>query len=290
MLSSDSISTEYQRAEPTVKYAICNELYEDWDFADLCRNVAKVGYTGLEVAPFTLAPLVTDISAAQRREIRRTAEDAGLAIIGLHWLFAKTTGFHLNSSDAAVRDKTADYLKELTRCCADLGGDLMVLGSPAARKIDPSISEDQAYEFAAETLRKTGPTLAECGVRLCIEPLAPKETDFLQSADEGATLMRMIDHPNVVLHLDVKAMSAEGEPIPAIIRRHAPHTGHFHANDPNLRGPGMGEVEFAPIFQALRQTNYSGWVSVEVFDFKPDPETIARESLEYMRRKENELA
>lgn len=272
-----------------MKYAICNELYEDWDFADLCRNVAKVGYTGLEVAPFTLAPLVTDISAAQRREIRRTAEDAGLAIIGLHWLFAKTTGFHLNSPDAAVRDKTAEYLKDLTRCCADLGGELMVLGSPAARKIDPSITEDQAYEFAADTLRKTGPTLAECGVRLCIEPLAPKETDFLQSADEGATLMRMIDHPNIVLHLDVKAMSAEGEPIPAIIRRHAPHTGHFHANDPNLRGPGMGEVEFAPIFQALRQTNYSGWVSVEVFDFKPDPETIARESLEYMRRKENEL-
>lgn len=272
-----------------MKFAICNELYENWSFQDVCRSVASIGYTGLEVAPFTLAPLVTDISAAQREEYRKIAADAGLEIIGLHWLLAKTTGFHLNSPDAEVRRRTAEYLAEQVRCCADLGGSLMVFGSPPARKLLPGVSMDDAYQYAADTFRQITPVLDERNVRLCIEPLSPKETDFLQTADEGVRLMRMVDHPKVLLHLDVKAMSSEAQPIPEIIRHHIEHTGHFHANDANLRGPGMGDIDFHPIFQALKEEKYNGWVSVEVFDFKPDPETIARESLAYMQKCEAEI-
>jgi sugar phosphate isomerase/epimerase len=72
-------------------------------------------------------------------------------------------------------------------------------------------------------------------------------------------------------------------PAPELIRRHAARTGHFHANDPNKRGPGFGDADFVPIFRALRDSGYRGWVSVEVFDYSPDPETIARESIRYMR-------
>lgn len=267
-----------------MKFAICNEMFEGWDFARICTTVAEIGYTGIEIAPFTLAPLVTDISLEQRKTYRKQAEDAGLSVVGLHWLLAKTQGFHLNSPDAEVRERTAQYLAELTRCCSDMGGELMVFGSPNARQIAPGLSFEQALEYAADTIRRFTDTLAERNVQFCIEPLAPTETDFLQTADEGARLMRMVDHPNVVLHLDVKAMSSESKPIPEIIHEHASHAGHFHANDANLLGPGMGEIKFEPIFQALKESGYDRWVSVEVFDFKPGPENIARQSLEYMKR------
>lgn len=143
---------------------------------------------------------------------------------------------------------------------------------------------ESALGYAADTLRQCVDVLQSRNVKLLLEPLAPTETDFLHSADEADRLRRLVDHPNVGLHLDVKAMSAESMPIPEIIRKHIGHAGHFHANDPNLRGPGMGKVDFRPIFQTLADVNYSGWVSVEVFDFKPDPETIARQSLDYMIR------
>src|SRR5262249_37475830 len=109
-----------------MRYAICNETFEGWDHARVCRTVAEVGYQGLEVAPFTLAPRVMDVTAEQRHMLRREAEDCGLRILGLHWLLAKTEGLHLTSADEGVRRRTAEYLVELARCCRDLGGDLMV--------------------------------------------------------------------------------------------------------------------------------------------------------------------
>lgn len=266
-----------------MRYAICNETFEGWEHARICRLVAELGYTGLEVAPFTLAPLITQVPQEQRRRLRGQAEEQGLQIFGLHWLLAKTEGFQPNAASEAVRRRTADYLVELARCCRDLGGDVLVFGSPAQRRIPAGATREQAVEYAADTFRRALPGIADCGVKLCLEPLTPQETDFINSCAEGVELLDRVDHPNFVLHLDVKAMAAESTPTPELIRRYASRCGHFHANDPNKRGPGFGATDFVPIFRALHESGYDGWVSVEVFDYSPDPETIARESLRYMR-------
>jgi len=267
----------------TFRYAICNETFGDWPHDRVCEAVAATGYTGLELAPFTFAPLVTDLSAARRAEIRRQSESQGLSVIGLHWLLAKTDGFMLTSPDAGVRKRTGRYLAELARCCRDVGGDVLVLGSPMQRRIPPGATRAQAEDYALDCLTHLLPELERQRVYLCLEPLAPTEADFLLTAAEGKALMDRLANPWVRLHLDVKAMSSEAEPVPAVIREFAPWVQHFHANDANRRGPGFGETDFVPIFKALKDVNYGGWVSVEVFDYTPDPETIARESLRHMR-------
>jgi sugar phosphate isomerase/epimerase len=273
-----------------MRYAICNETFEGWDHARVCRFVAGLGYQGLELAPFTLAPLITDVSPERRRELRRQSEEHGLTLLGLHWLLAKTEGLHLTAPDASVRDKTARYLVELARCCADLGGNILVFGSPAQRRIPAGATRARAAENALDILRRARSGIADAGVKLCLEPLSPPEADFLNTAAEAVELLDQLNDPCFALHLDVKAMSTDEAPAPELIRRHAARTGHFHANDPNRRGPGFGATDFVPIFRALQDTGYKGWVSVEVFDYSPDPETIARESLRYMRECEAEAA
>jgi sugar phosphate isomerase/epimerase len=267
-----------------MRYAICNETFENWDHARICRLVANLGYKGLEMAPFTLAPRITDVSADKRGELRRQAEEAGLQIIGLHWLLAKTEGLQLTSAEEVVRIRAAAYLVELARCCRDLGGDLMVFGSPAQRRIPAGATRSQAFDYAADTFRRALPGIADHGIKLCLEPLSPPEADFINTCAEGVELLNRVNHPNFVLHLDVKAMSTEEPPTTDLIRRYAGRAGHFHANDPNKRGPGFGVTDFRPIFKALKDSGYGGWVSVEVFDYSPDPETIARESIRYMRQ------
>lgn len=266
-----------------MKYAICNETFEGWDHARVCGRVAELGYTGLEVAPFTLAPRITDVTGARRSELRKQAESAGVRIIGLHWLLAKTEGYHLTSPDAATRKRTGEYLAELSHAAADMGGDVLVLGSPFQRNLPEGMSREQGAANAVDTLRHCLPALERDRVYLCLEPLTPAETNFMTSAVEAVALAREIAHPYVKLHLDVKAMSAESAPTPDVIRANREYLHHFHANDPNKRGPGFGATDFKPIFRALKDVNYTGWVSVEVFDYSPDPDTIARESIRYMR-------
>lgn len=268
-----------------IKLGICNELFEGWHLKDVCRVVRGLGYDGLEIAPFTIAPLITDLSRSQRVDIRRTIEDSGLATIGLHWLLAKTEGFYLTSPDADVCRRTGDYLLALAEAAADLGGSILVLGSPKQRDLLQGVSYDQAEGYALETFHRIMPKVGEMGVDLCIEPLAPSETNFLNTCAQSEALIAKVGHPNFKLHMDVKAQSGETDAsVPDLIRRHARNAGHFHAQDVNLRGPGMGEVDFAPILSALVESGYDRWVSVEVFDFSPGAEETARRSVECLRR------
>ncbi len=271
------------------RYAICNETFEGWPFERACAFAAQCGYTGLELAPFTLADRVTDISAERRRTIRRTMDQAGLTAVGLHWLLAKTTGYHLTSPDPAVRRRTAEYLGELARFCADVGGTLLVFGSPKQRDLLPGVTRQQAVDFATEVIRYALPVLEQSRVTLAIEPLAPQTTTFITTAEQGMELVRRVDSPWCRLHLDCRAMASEAKPIPELLRRHRQDLVHFHANDANGQGPGFGSLDFVPILRALREIGYRGWISIEVFDLKPGIERTARQSIEYLKRCESQI-
>lgn len=265
-----------------MRFAICNETFGDWPWDQALEVTRECGYTGWEIAPFTICSRAGDLSATRRKELAQQVARADIEVVGLHWLLAKTEGFHLTTQDEAVRSRTADYLGQLAELCRDLGGSVMVLGSPLQRNFPPEMTHAQASGHALWVIERALPMLEKHGVTLAIEPLGPVEGNFLNHASQAVEIIERLNSPLVRLHLDVKAMSTEGEPIDKIIRDNARHLAHFHANDPNRLGPGMGEIDFVPIFQALRSTGYDGWVSVEVFDYSPGAETIARQSMQNM--------
>jgi sugar phosphate isomerase/epimerase len=267
-----------------VKLSMCNEFCQGWDFAAACELAADAGYDGLEVAPFTLADSVESIGPDERRRLRLTADRHGVEVVGLHWLLVKPDGLHLNSPEPAVRARTAAYLEAEVDFCADIGGHKMIVGSPRQRDVLPGQTYEEVWERSVSLFRELAAHAAGRGVCLCIEPLGPVETNFIAAASEGRRLVEAVSHPAFRMTLDVKAMVADEEPIPDIIRKSAPYLEHFHANDANRQGPGFGDTDYAPIAAALREIGYGGYVSVEVFDFSAGPERIARESLQYLER------
>ncbi|MAI30714.1 MAG: D-tagatose 3-epimerase [Planctomycetaceae bacterium TMED240] len=265
-----------------MKYAICNETFGNWPLDRALAYAKEVGYTGWEVAPFMLTEDLGSFSASERDAYRKQVEQAGFEITGLHWLLAKTEGLHLTTEDVEVRKRTSDYICDLARLCHDLGGKVMVLGSPQQRNVPEGQPMESAMENAAEVIRAVVPSLEELHVQIALEPLGHEEGNFLLTAAKARELQGMIASEQVKLHLDVKAMSDEGTPIQQIIRDNADAMIHFHANDPNRQGPGMGNVDFVPIFQALKDIGYAEWVSVEVFDYEPGVETLVTESMKNM--------
>jgi sugar phosphate isomerase/epimerase len=183
-----------------------------------------------------------------------------------------------------------EYLKALAQLCADLGGKIMVLGSPKQRNLLPGVAYNQAEEYAADILRSVMPVCAGLGVTIAVEPLGPLEGDFLLTAKSGIRLCELVESKHCKLHLDVKAMSTEAAPYETIIQESRDWLVHFHVNDPNLLGPGMGEVKYDRILPALADINYHGWLSLEVFKYEPSPEEIARQSIDYLRQVEAAMA
>ncbi len=266
-----------------MRFAICNELFQDWPWERALELTLECGYTGWEIAPFTLGRRPEQLTSERRLQLAEQLRRSGVEMVGLHWLLAKTEGYHLTTADGSVRDKTAKYLGQLAELCRDLGGTIMVLGSPQQRNFPPEMTHEQADENAIGVLEALLPELERLQVTLALEPLGPGEGNYWNHAAQTVKVIQRLNSPHIQLHLDVKAMSTEGKPIEDIIREQAQYLVHFHANDPNLLGPGMGDVKFEPIFKALADANYDGWVSVEVFDYSPGIEAIARQSMQNMR-------
>ena len=267
-----------------MKFAICNEIFQGWKLEDAFACAAKSGYDAVEIAPFTIANYVTAISTSERLRIRDAAARAGVAISGIHWVLAQTEGLHLAHSDAVVRQRTSQYLCHLVDFCADLGGQIIVFGSPKQRGIPDGVMPRQAWDWATAAFREPVLRAERQAVTICLEPLSAAETNFINTAAEAIEFVRQFDSARFQIILDVKAMCAEPKPIPQIIRDSWPHFAYFHANDENRKGPGSGNVDFNPIAAALREVGYDGYVSVEVFNFDEGPERIATKSLDYLKR------
>ena len=268
-----------------LKIGLCNEMFQDWSVEAVLDYVAQLGCDGVEIAPYTLADTLDDLSAERRRAIRRAAERADVEIVGLHWLLVKPEGLSINCPDAAVRARTAEYLRALIRLCADLGGRVLIHGSPGQRTVREGWSEAESWHRARETFESCLSTLEQCGATYCIEPLSRDQTNFVNTVADAVRLVREIGHPGFQLMVDCRSAEADGGSAVAELDAAiaSGHLRHVHVNDANGRGPGFGRVRFSPILQRLLASDYRGYVSVEVFQFDPDPRTIAARSAGYLK-------
>jgi len=271
--------------ESRMRISLCNEVLQPLDFARQCELAAALGYDGLEIAPVTLSDDPTRLSAARKAELRRAAADAGIAITGLHYLMRAPAGLSITSADAAQRARSVDVMRALCGLCADLGGAILVHGSPDQRVLAPG-DEENCRKRGIECFAGVADAARRAGVTYCVEPLARNQTAFVNTMQEAADIVRQIDSPSLRTMIDCSAAGqTEAEPVDALIRRWLPSglIAHIHFNDPNRRGPGEGTLAFGPILGALRACGYPGDASIEPFVYTPDGPACAARGIGYIR-------
>ena len=276
-----------------MKLSLCNEVLGSIPLDEQCQLAALLGYAGLEIAPFTLAEAPEHITSAEARRLRGVIETSGLVCTGLHWLLVKPTGLSVTDPDPAVRERTLEVVKRYIALCAELGGRVMVHGSPKQRQVAPGESHQAARAHLVAFLRGVGETAAQHGVTYCLEPLARRETTLVNTVAEAVEVVREVGLDSVRTMIDCSAAGAtENESVPELIDRWMP-TGliaHIQVNDPNRRAPGQGEMRFGPILAALERHRYSGVVAVEPFDYVPDGPGCATWAAAYLRGIQEGLA
>lgn len=262
-----------------MRLSLCNEVIRDMEFTAQCAFAAELGYEGLEVAPFTLDDAPHLMSAERRAEIRRAHADAGIVCSGLHWLLVTPQGLSITDADDTVRARTIDVMRRLIGLAGDLGADILVHGSPHQRRLVPG-DEDDSRKRAHDCFAAIADDAKDAGVIYCLEPLAVKETNYLNSIEDAVAVVEDINNDAMRTMIDCAATaSMRDEPLADLIDKWLP-TGlisHIQVNDANQQGPGQGSVPFAPVISALKRQNYQGWIAAEPFVYKPDgPASAAR--------------
>jgi sugar phosphate isomerase/epimerase len=271
--------------------AICNEVYDKRPLAEVCHSIRKIGYTGIEIAPFTLAEQPSDITAAERQRHRDTIRSEGLSFVGLHWLMASPAGLHVTTPDRALREKSWRHVRDLIDLCADLGDNgILVFGSPKQRGTVDGLSRAEATKNYTDGLAGVVPHAEQRGVTILVEALPIGQCDVITTLAEAAAIVNQMGSPAVRTMFDVHNAVDEKEPHAVLVDRYFDLIRHVHINEMDGRHPGTGTYDFKPLFEMLRRRNYRHWVSLEAFDFTPGPEKIAADSLRFVEKEVEQLA
>jgi len=219
-----------------MKLAISNIAWENSELDNHLKLIKELGCHGVEIAPSCIWPEPETTSKETRAAFKKKVNDLGLEVVGLHALLYTRPDLEIFGT-AEKSEETAEYLEKLFELCQDLGGKTLIYGSPRSRRLQGR-DYSEAFDMAESFFRGVAQRAEKYNVVLCIEPLSEKETDFIKSSEEGASLVERVDHPNFRLHLDAKAMVDSKEDFDEIIPKYAHLLRHYHVNDSELTPPG----------------------------------------------------
>jgi sugar phosphate isomerase/epimerase len=266
-------------------------VFEQWPLDKVCASIRRIGYSGIEIAPFTLAERPGEIPAADRKRYRETIRAEGLSFAGLHWLMVSPKGLHVTTPDRTLRERSWRHIVELIDLCADLGENgVMVFGSPKQRCAVDGLSRPEATKNFTDGLASVAPHAEERGVTILVEALPIGQCDVITTLAEAVAVVNQIDNPAVRTMFDTHNAVDEAEPHAALVDRHFDLIRHVHVNEMDGRHPGTGNYDFKPVLDVLRRRGYRHWVSLEAFDFTPGAGRIAADSLRFLEKEIEHLA
>lgn len=251
-----------------LKLSLCNELLSDEGLAfnEQCIVARELGYYGLEIVPSTLGVTPHTLPVAARQAILEITQSHNLEITGLHWLLAAY--LQLSIAEKSVKPQTQKTLIELINLCSDLGGKIMVHGSPVQRKLPKDITAKENLNNVIEFFKPIAEHAETHDIIYCIEPLSPSETDFINSIEHAAEIAESIGSDFFKTMIDSSVVGqSEVEFVVNLISKWVSTDliGHIHFNDTNRGAPGTGHDPFHDIVAAIKSVNWVHPISVEPF-------------------------
>ena len=281
-----------------MKYALCNELFGKMDLAASAEITRKAGYGGIEFAPYTVFGSFSpaDVQAGIKN-IKLALTENDLSFVGFHWLMVgpqynvkgEELLFSLVSPDKARREIALDRIKLLLSAAGELGGGVLILGSPKSRGSVPGQSAEEAFAIFRDGISSLGDFAVSCNSILLPEHLDHGQCNVLNTLEEAQDIVNYASSPGISGMFDFHNSGDETESWEALIRKYKEIIKHVHINEWDGGPPGTGKSDYAPSFRTLREIGFDGWVSMEIFSEPENPALLITDALEFMLKTEKAL-
>jgi sugar phosphate isomerase/epimerase len=241
-----------------------------WDDLETsCQQAASLGFPAVEI--FAPGPEALDLrDLLQRHSLSLAALGTGGG-----WVKHKLT---LTASDPAVRARARQFIHQMTSVAARYGA-AVIIGSMQGR-FEGETTRAQALDHLRGGLEEIA--LAAPNVTILYEHLNRYETNLLNRVQDVVDFLSPLPE-NVKILADLFHMNIEEANLAEAIRLGGSRIGHVHFADSNRRPAGLGHTDFAPIFRALRDIHYTGFISAEALPY-PDPQTAAAQTIRAFRQ------
>jgi sugar phosphate isomerase/epimerase len=268
-----------------MQLAFSSNAYLNFSFAEAARRVAEAGYAGIEIMADVPHAWPAYLLPETKAAIRRAIQENGLQI-------SNVNAFMMN----AINDSRQKYWHpswiepygpyrqiriDHTRRALDLAKEL---GAPCITTepggpLEAGQRWEDGLETFCESLRPVAEHALAIGVPLLVEP---EPGLLIETAEQYERFAQVFNHAGIGLNFDIGHFYCVADDPAPTVRKLARHIRHVHLEDiaasrvHHHLTPGEGAIAFPPILQALREIDYAGWVTIELYPYIENPDAAAR--------------
>ena len=224
-------------------------LAKDWPLKRIIEICSAHGFEGVELRTTHAHGVEVDLSAAQRKEVRKRFEDSPVALAGLG------SAFEYHSADPEEVRRNIEGTKQYAQLAADVG-------APGI-KVRPNGLQHESSVPEETTLKQIGRSLAECGEHAAALGVQIRLEVHGHETCEPFRVRKMLDHggrhPNVFVCWNSNPCEVKDASIRADFDLLAGDIALVHMRD--LCAPDYPWLE---LLRLLRSRRYEGFCLAEI--------------------------
>ncbi len=276
-----------------MKFAFSTNAYLKYSFAETARRLAAIGYPAVEIMADVPHAWPAFMLPEHVQSLRDELAKNNLQISNINAFMMHAVGDHRQlywhpswiEPDYNYRRVRIDHTTRALTLAKDLGAKCITTepGGP----VGPGESWAAAMKMFVEEIKPVADHAERIGVQLLVEP---EPGLLIETCEQAEEFMGYMTSPAVGLNFDIGHQYCVGEDPAVSVKRLAKHVKHVHLEDIAATRvhhhmiPGEGAIDFAPVLKAIKAIGYDGWVTIELYPHKDDPDHAARTALERIKK------
>lgn len=256
-----------------MKWAVCNEIITGVNLKEQCQTIKSFGFSGIEIAPFTIADSYNDLTKNLAKKVKETLESESVELSGFHWLISHPKSLSLVSETESERKRCIDALKRVIDFSIYLGKSDLTLGCPNSRS--GKASKEKRYHFFLKSMKEIGEAAAERGTTILIEPLSSDQTDLINTFSDVRNVIKDTHSLGLSSMFDYHNTKDEKDNWAELAKENLDIIKHVHVNKMNGESPNnldtseyiasIIELEKGPLWFSLESFGESSDSALKAF-------------------------